>query len=152
LTDGLYRHASERVGGSSITMPDFFNIAGKIAEESRWVFLSQPLMIVDKMPPNDPYRKNVWEPAEKFMQEKYGPTKHVTMFHASTFDALRAVLEAMKIAGKADPASIRDGLEKVKIDAFIGPFAPTATDHQASPIDPMRAMMLKNGEYVPYTK
>jgi branched-chain amino acid transport system substrate-binding protein len=140
------------LGGSSITMPDFYSIAGKIAEESKWVFLSQPLMIVDKMAPNDPYRKNVWEPAEKFMQEKYGPTKHVTMFHASTFDALRAIIEAMKIAGKEDPASIRDALEKVRLEGFIGPFAPTATDHQASPIDPMRPMILKNGEYVPYGK
>ena len=80
------------LGGSSITMPDFYNIAGKIAEESKWIFLSQPLMIVDKMAPNDPYRKNVWEPAEKFMQDKYGPNKHITMFHASTFDALWGIL------------------------------------------------------------
>jgi len=140
------------LGGSSITMPDFFAIAGKIAEEGKWIFLSQPLMIVDKMAPNDPYRKNVWEPAEKFMQDKYGPTKHVTMFHASTFDALWGITEAMKMAPKIDPASIRDALEKVKIEAFIGSFSPTPTDHQGAQVDPMRAMMLKNGEYVPYTK
>jgi ABC-type branched-subunit amino acid transport system substrate-binding protein len=104
------------------------------------------------MAPNDPYRKNVWEPAEKFMQEKFGPTKHVTMFHASTFDALRGIVEAMKIAPTVDSASVRDALEKVKIDAFIGAFAPTPTDHQGAQVDPMRPMILKNGEYVPYTK
>ena len=140
------------LGGNAITMPDFFSIAGKIAEESKWIFLSQPLMIVDGMAPNDPFRKNVWEPAEKFMQEKLGPTKHVTMFHASSFDAIRAIVEAMKMAAKIDPASIRDALEKVKIEGFIGPFAPTATDHQGAPFDPMRPMVLKNGVYVPYTK
>jgi ABC-type branched-subunit amino acid transport system substrate-binding protein len=86
------------------------------------------------------------------MKEKFGPTKHVTMFHASSFDAIRAITEALKIAGKVDPASVRDALEKVKIEGFIGPFAPTATDHQGAPSDPMRPMVLKNGEYVPYTK
>jgi len=141
------------LGGSSITMPDFYNIAGKIAEESKWIFLSQPLMIVDKMAPNDPYRKNVWEPAEKFMQDKYGPNKHITMFHASTFDALWGILGALKIcAPKADSASVRDALEKVKIEAFIGSFSPTPTDHQGAQVDPMRPMILKGGEYVPYTK
>jgi branched-chain amino acid transport system substrate-binding protein len=140
------------LGCGSITDPNFYKNAGKFAEEGNWIFLSQPLMIVDKMAPNDPYRKNVWEPAEKFMQEKYGPTKQVTMFHASTFDALRAMIEAIKIAGTADSAAVRDALEKVRIEGFLGPFACTATDHQAAPVDVMRPMTLKNGVYVPYTK
>lgn len=140
------------LGGGSITMPEFFNIAGKIAEESKWLFLSQPLMIVEKMAPNDPYRKNVWEPAERFMQEKYGPNKHVTMFHGSTFDGLRGIVEAMKMCRTVDPASVRDALEKVRMEGFIGTFAPSPADHQASPVDPMRPMVLKNGEYVPWLK
>jgi len=140
------------LGGNAITMPEFVKISGKIAEESKWIFLSQPLMIAEKMSPNDPYRKNVYEPFKKLMKEKYGPTKEVTLFHASEYDAVKAIIEAMKMAEKIEPASIRDALEKVKVDGFLGPFAPTSTDHQASPVDPMRPLIMRNGEWEPYTK
>ncbi len=140
------------LGCGYITDPNFYKNAAKFAEEGNWIFLSQPLMIVDKMAPNDPYRKNVWEPAQKLFQQKYGPTKEITMFHASTIDALNAMIEAIKIAGKADSTAVRDALEKVKIEGFLGKFACTATDHQAAPVDFMRPMKLKNGEYVPYQK
>ena len=108
------------LGCGSITDPNFDKNGAKFAEEGNWVFLSQPMMIVTKMSPNDPYRKNVWEPAEKLLQAKYGPKKTVTMFHGSTFDAFRALIEAIKIAGKTDPAAIRDALEKVRIEGFLG--------------------------------
>ncbi|MGD0662804.1 MAG: ABC transporter substrate-binding protein [Syntrophorhabdales bacterium] len=140
------------LGCGSITDPNFYKNGAKFAEEGNWIFLSQPLMIVSKMAPNDPYRKNVWEPAEKLLREKYGPAKEVTMFHGSTFDAFRAMTEALRIAGKAEPAAVRDALEKVRIEGFLGKFACTATDHQAAPVDFMRPMTLKNGEYVPYEK
>jgi len=108
---------------------------------------------VDKMSSDDPYRKNVYEPFKKIMQNKYGPTKEVTLFHGSCYDAIMGVVEAMK---KAAPnitrASIRDNLEKVKIDGFIGTFGPTPTDHQACHEDPMRPMTFKNGAWIPYEK
>lgn len=138
------------LGCGSITDPNFYKNAAKLAEEGNWVFLSQPMMIVNKMSPNDPYRKNVYDPALKLLRDKYGPTKEVTMFHGSTFDAFRAMIEAMKIAGKAEPEAIALALEKVRIEGFLGQFAPTATDHQAAPVDFMRPMKLQNGEYVPY--
>jgi ABC-type branched-subunit amino acid transport system substrate-binding protein len=140
------------IGSNAITIPDFVKIAGKIAEESKWIFMSQPLMIAEKMSPNDPYRKNVYEPFKKLMKEKYGPTMEVNLFHASTYDAIKGITEAMKIAAKIDPASIRDALEKVRIEGFLGPFAPTTTDHQGAPVDPMRPLMMKDGEWAPYTK
>jgi branched-chain amino acid transport system substrate-binding protein len=141
------------LGCGSITDPNFYKNVGKIAEENKWIYLSQPLMIVEKMAPNDPYRKNVWEPYEKLLQEKYGPTAHISMFHASTIDAFRAMMEAIKLAGKAEPAAIRDAIEnKVRIEGFLGKFACTPQDHQAAPVDFMRPMTLKNGEYVPYEK
>jgi branched-chain amino acid transport system substrate-binding protein len=141
------------LGCGSITDPNFFKNVGKIAEENKWVYLSQPMMIVDKMSPNDPYRKGVYEPAQKLMQTKYGPKMQITMFHGSTFDAFRAMMEAIKLAGKAEPDAIRDALEnKVKLEGFLGKFACTPQDHQAAPVDFMRPMTLKNGEYVPYSK
>ncbi len=140
------------LGSTSLTMPDFIKIAGKIVDESKWVFLSQPMMVVEKMSPNDPYRKGVYEPFKKLMQDKYGPTKEVTLFHGSSYDAITGVVEAMKIAPQIDRASIRDALEKVRFEGFLGPFGPTTTDHQAAQVDPMRPMIFKNGEWLPYAK
>jgi len=140
------------VGSSAITMPEFRKIAGKIAEESKWVFLSQPLMIAEKMSLNDPFRKDVYEPFKKLMRDKYGPTKEVTLFHAGSYDAIKAITEAMKIAEKIDRVSIRDAIEKVQIEGFIGAFSPTPSDHQGAHVDPMRPLFLQNGEWTPYTK
>jgi branched-chain amino acid transport system substrate-binding protein len=138
------------LGCGSITDPNFDKNGAKYAEEAGWIFLSQPMMIVSKMAANDPYRKNVYDPAQKLIQAKYGKDKTVTMFHGSTFDGFNAIVAAIKLTGKADPASIRDGLEKVKLEGFLGQFACSTTDHQAAPVDFMRPMTIKNGEYVPY--
>lgn len=139
------------LGCGSITDPNFFKNVGKIAEENKWIYLSQPMMIVDKMAPNDPYKKEVYDPAMKMMQAKYGPKMQITMFHGSTFDAFKAMMEAIRLAGKAEPEAIRDALEnKVKIEGFLGQFACSPKDHQAAPVDFMRPMTLKGGEYVPY--
>ena len=58
----------------------------------------------------------------------------------------------MRTAEKIDSASVRDALEKVRIDGFVGPFACTATDHQGAPVDPMRPVVLRDGAWVPYVK
>jgi len=107
------------LGSTSLTMPEFVKNAGKIADESNWIFLSQPMMIAEKMDMNDPYRKNIYEPAKKMMQAKYGPKSGVNLFHGSSYDAIVGVVEAMKIAPKIDRASIRDALEKVDIEGFL---------------------------------
>jgi branched-chain amino acid transport system substrate-binding protein len=141
------------VGGHSLTMPDFVKIAGKFVDEAGWIFLSQPMMVIDKMSPDDPYRKNVYEPFKKIMQNKFGPNMDVTLFHGSCYDAIMGVVEAMKMsAPNITRASIRDNLEKVKIDGFLGTFGPTPADHQACHEDPMRPMILKNGAWLPYVK
>jgi branched-chain amino acid transport system substrate-binding protein len=140
------------LGSTSLTMPEFLSIAGKIADESNWIFLSQPMMIVEKMSPDDPYRKNVYEPVKKIMQAKYGPSKEVTLFHGSSYDAIMGVVAALSMAPKIDKESLRDALEKVKVEGFLGTFGPTKEDHQGSHVDPMRPMVFKNGQFLPWTK
>jgi branched-chain amino acid transport system substrate-binding protein len=140
------------ITSNAVTTPDFMKVAGKFAEDCKWMFMSQPMMIVDKISPDDPYRKNVYEPFKKIMQAKFGPTKTVTLFHGSSYDAISGIVAAMKMAPKIDKASIRDAMEKVNVPGFLGPFAPTPTDHQAAPEDPMRPMTLKDGQFIPYVK
>ncbi len=141
------------LGGNSLTIPQFTSMAGKIVDEANWIFLSHPSMVVDKMSPDAPYRKNVYEPLKKIMQDKYGPKKEITLFHDSSYDAIMGITEAMKMAGSnITPTSIRDNLEKVKVDGFLGIFGPTPTDHQGAHVDPMVPMVFKNGEWLPWKK
>jgi branched-chain amino acid transport system substrate-binding protein len=141
------------LGSTSLTMPEFVKIAGSIADESNWIFLSQPMLIVEKMAANDPYRKNVYEPVKKIMQAKYGPSKEVTLFHGSSYDAIMAVVSSLNaISPNINKDSLRDAIEKTKVDGFLGVFGPTPQDHQGSHIDPMRPMMFKGGQFVPWTK
>ena len=140
------------ITGNAVTIPDFLKAAGKIAEESKWMFMSQPMMIAEYMSANDPYRKDVYDPFKKLMQAKYGPTKDVNLFHGSSYDAIAGITAAMKMAKAIDRESIRDALEKVNIPGFLGNFAPSPQDHQAAPVDPMRPMVLKDGQFMPYGK
>jgi branched-chain amino acid transport system substrate-binding protein len=61
-------------------------------------------------------------------------------------------LEGIKKAGSTDRAAIRDAVEKIKYDGFLGLYEVTPTDHQGSPRDTMPEMMVRNGEFVPYAK
>jgi branched-chain amino acid transport system substrate-binding protein len=140
------------LGSTSLTIPDFVKIAGPIIDECNWIFLSQPLMIINFMAPGDPYRKNVFEPVKKMMQDKYGPTKEINLFHGSSYDALTGIFEALRLALTIERAAVRDAIEKVRTEGFLGPFAPTTTDHQGAHVDPMRPMLFKGGQWIPYVK
>jgi branched-chain amino acid transport system substrate-binding protein len=140
------------VGSHGVPMPDFVKLAGKIAEEHKWIMFGNFMAVIDKYPADNPLKKNIYEPFRKVMQEKYGKDKEPNIFHAVTSDGVRAVVEAIKIAGSDDRAAIRDAIEKVRFDGFVGPFAPTATDHQGSPSSATVPTVLKNGEFWPWEK
>jgi branched-chain amino acid transport system substrate-binding protein len=133
-------------------MPDFIKLSGKIAEEHKWIMFGNFMAVIDKYPPDNPLKKNIYEPFRKVMQDKFGKDKEPNIFHAVTSDGIRAVLEAIKLAGSDDRAAIRDAIEKVRFDGFVGPFAPTATDHQGSPSSATVPTVLKNGEFWPWQK
>jgi branched-chain amino acid transport system substrate-binding protein len=140
------------VASHGVPMPDFIKLAGKIAEEHNWIMFGNFMAVIDKYPPDNPLKKNIYEPFRKVMQEKFGKDKEPNIFHAVTSDGIRAVLEAIKLAGSDDRSAIRDAIEKVRFDGFVGPFAPTATDHQGSPSSATVPTVLKNGEFWPWQK
>jgi branched-chain amino acid transport system substrate-binding protein len=140
------------VASHGVPMPDFVKLAGKIAEANKWIMFGNFMAVIDKYPADNPLKKNIYEPFRKVMQDKFGKDKEPNIFHAVTSDGIRAVLEAIKIAGSDDRAAIRDAIEKVRFDGFVGPFAPTATDHQGSPTSATVPTVLKNGEFWPWQK
>jgi len=139
-------------GSHSMPTPEFLKLSGAIAEESHWIMTASKMMIAEKLPASDPFRKNIYDPFKKLLQAKYGPTKNINVFHAVAYDASMVTIEAIKLAGTDNRAAVRDALEKVRYDGFVGQFACTPTDHQGAPKDTMPEMMVKGGEFVPYTK
>ena len=100
------------LGSNAITIPDFLKMAGIAAEENRWIFFSQPFMIAEKMNPNDPFRKNLYDPFKENAAGDVGSSKQPNLFHTSTYDCIAAAVAAIKLAGSDDRDAIRDATER----------------------------------------
>jgi branched-chain amino acid transport system substrate-binding protein len=139
-------------GSHAMPSPQFLAQAGTIAEESKWIMTASKLLIGEKLPANDSFRKNVYEPFKKMLRDKYGPTKEMNVFHPAIHDGCMAAIEGLKLAGTDNRAALRDAIEKVKFDGMVGFYTCLPGDHQCDPKDTMPEMMVKGGEFVPYTK
>ncbi len=135
---------------NAITIPAFVKAAGDIAEEKGWIFFTLPFNVAEKMSPTSQFRKTLYDPLKKIIQEQFGPSKNPNNFHASTYDDISALVAALKLAGSDNRDAIRDALEKVSVPGFLGTFAPTPHDHYGSAVDPMVPVVMKAGEWVPY--
>lgn len=133
-----------------IASPPYFKNVGTIPEEKNFLFTEVKVVAAEKLPPNDPYRKNVYEPFKKVLQAKFGPSAQVTFFHAIGADGMYVAIEALKAAGTDDRSAIRDALEKVRWDGFVGRFACTETDHQGASEGARVLMTIENGELALY--
>jgi branched-chain amino acid transport system substrate-binding protein len=138
-------------GPPALTTAEFVKIAGNVAEESPWIILGAKVMIAEKLPPNDPWRKNIYEPFKKIMKEKYGD-KPIMVFHSVGNDGVRIVIEALKAAGSDDRAAIRNALETIKYEGTMGPYACSPTDHRGITVYNGLPVVVRNGEFTLYTK
>ena len=139
------------VASYAIPTPEFMRLAGKIVEGGRWIIFGYKDRYADKLSPDDPYRKNLWDPFKKALKEKYGKTD-VSPFHLNSHDAMSIVIEALKIAGTDDRAALRDAMEKVKYHGLIRDFAYSPTDHDGYSGEAEEPLIIKDGEFWPYKK
>ena len=139
------------VGSGGIPTPDFIKLAGKQAEGGRWILFGCKDQYADQISPEDPWRKNLFDPFRKTIKEKYGKTEW-NAFYRNGHDAIRAVIEALKIAGKDDRAALRDGLEKVRFQGFQGDMTYSPTDHDGAKGEAWEPLIIKDGKYSPYRK
>lgn len=135
-----------------VAVPEFIKIAGPIAEEYKWLYWELKAAVAGKFSPDDPYRKNLYEPFKKVLQAKFGPSADVVLFHTLGHDGIKVAVEALKVAGTDDRAALRNALEKVKWEGFVGPFACSPTDHIGAVAATRTFLILKNGELQPYEK
>ena len=139
------------VGCHAIPTPEFMKLAGKIAEGGRWIVFGVKDRYADRLPPDDPYRKNLWDPIRKALKDKYGKTE-ISPFHMNSHDAMHIVIEALKIAGTDNRAALRDAMEKVQYKGLIGDFAYSPTDHDGQTGESEEPLIIKDGEFWPYKK
>ncbi|MGD0916586.1 MAG: ABC transporter substrate-binding protein [Thermodesulfobacteriota bacterium] len=123
-------------------------MVGKVVGVRPWVVFGLRILYAEKLPTEDPWRKNLYEPFKKAQMEKFG--KEVQTFAANAHDALRIVVEALKIAGTDDRAALRDAIEKVKYNGLAGDFSVTPNDHIGMPVESVVPQIIKDGEYWPY--
>jgi branched-chain amino acid transport system substrate-binding protein len=136
-------------GPPAVATPEFLKIAGSLVDgDDDFIFLSGKIVVAEKLAPNDPWRKNLYEPFKKIMREKYGP-KPITVFTSVGHDAIQIVLKALAAAKSDDRAAIRNALETIKYEGQMGPYACSPTDHRGIIVQNGPGVMVKNGEWVP---
>jgi branched-chain amino acid transport system substrate-binding protein len=140
------------VASHGVPTPEFLKIAGSIAEAGRWTIMGMKVHYADALSPDDPYRKNIYDPFQKALKEKYGRTD-VTSFHANGYDAMNMVVQALQIAGTDDRAALRNALEKVKYRGLLNAYwAYSPTDHDGQTGDGVDPLVVKDGKWAPYKK
>lgn len=130
--------------------PSFMSIAGSTLDKGNWILFGTKDIYADKLPPNDLWRNNIFEPIKKALKEKYG--KEWESGYANGYDAFNIAIEALKIAGTDDRAAIRDALEKVRFEGIMGIYKYSPTDHDGNSGEFFWGIYRKDGQWWPYKK
>ena len=140
------------VTGGGVPSKEFPKLAGKVIENGRWIPFGCMDLYAEQLPPDDPFRKNLYDPLFKAIKAKYGENTEWDGFFRNGIDNIRIVIEALKIAKTDDRAALRDALEKVKYNGFLGNFAYSPTDHQGTTGETFVPIIIKDGKYWSYKK
>jgi branched-chain amino acid transport system substrate-binding protein len=103
------------------------------------------LLVAEKLADSDPQKKVVMD-YKKTYEGKTG--QPVSTFGGHMYDGLMIMVEAMKRAGGADKAKVRDEIEKTK--GFIGTGGVvnmSPTDHMGLDLSAFRMLEIKNGDW-----
>ena len=103
------------------------------------------LLVADKLPDSDPQKKVVVGYKTTY-EKKTG--QQVSTFGGHAYDALMILTAAMKRAGSADKAKVRDEIEKTK--GFVGTGGVvnmSPKDHLGLDLSAFRMLEIKNGDW-----
>jgi len=103
------------------------------------------LLVAEKLPDNDPQKKVVMDYKTTYEAKTGQP---VSTFGGHMYDGLMIMVEAMKRAGGADKAKVRDEIEKTKNFMGTGGIVNmTPTDHMGLDLTAFRMLEIKNGDW-----
>jgi branched-chain amino acid transport system substrate-binding protein len=105
------------------------------------------LLVAEKLPDSDPQKKVVVE-YKKTYESKTG--QPVSTFGGHAYDGLMIMAEAMKRAGGADKAKVRDEIEKTKNFMGTGGVVNMSpADHLGLDLTAFRMLQIKGGDWTP---
>lgn len=128
-----------------VSSKSFINLAGPAANGVR--LPAAALLVADHLPDSDPLKKIALDYKRRFEKETGQP---VSTFGGHALDALLMTVEAMKRAGSADKAKVRDEIEKTR--GFIGTGGVvnmSPTDHLGLDLSSFRMIEIRDGDWVP---
>lgn len=126
-----------------VSSKSFINLAGPAANGIR--LPAAALIVADQLPDNDPLKKVALGYKTRFEKETGQP---VSTFGGHAYDALFMLVEAMKRAGSADKAKVRDEIEKTR--DFVGTggvINMSPTDHLGLDLTSFRMIEIKDGDW-----
>ncbi|MBN8956262.1 MAG: ABC transporter substrate-binding protein [Rhizobiales bacterium] len=121
----------------------YIDLAGAAAEGVR--LPAAALLVAEKLPDNDPQKKVVVD-YKKTYEAKTG--QPVSTFGGHMYDGLMILVDAMKRAGSADKAKVRNEIEKTR--GFMGTGGVvnmSPTDHLGLDLSAFRMLEIKNGDW-----
>ena len=126
-----------------VASKQYIKLAGDAANGVR--LPAAALLVADKLPASDPQKKVV-ESYKTTYEKKTG--QEVSTFGGHAYDALMILVAAMKRAGSADKAKVRDEIEKTK--GFVGTGGivnMSPKDHLGLDLSAFRMLEIKNGDW-----
>ena len=126
-----------------VASKQFIDLAGPAAEGVR--LPAAALLVADKLPDNDPQKPVVVGYSHTYQQKTGQP---VSTFGGHAYDGLMILTQAMQRAKSADPAKVRDEIEKTK--GYIGTGGivnMSPSDHMGLDLSAFRMLEIKNGDW-----
>ncbi|WP_458756967.1 ABC transporter substrate-binding protein [Afipia sp. TerB] len=126
-----------------VASKSFIDLAGKAADGVR--LPAAALLVAEKLPDSDPQKKVVVDYKKTYEDTAKQP---VSTFGGHAYDGLMIFVEAAKRANSADPAKIRDEIEKTK--GFVGTGGivnMSPTDHLGLDLSAFRMLEIKDGDW-----
>ena len=126
-----------------VASKSFIELAGAAAERVR--LPAAALLVADKLPDNDPQKPVVVGYRDAY-QKATGA--QVSTFGGHAYDAFMILTQAIERAGSAEPAAIRDEIEKTKGYVGTGGIVNmTADDHMGLDLSAFRMLEIKDGDW-----
>jgi len=126
-----------------VSSKSFIDLAGAAANGIR--LPAAALLVAEQLPDGDPLKATSLEYKTKFEKETGQP---VSTFGGHARDALFMLVEAVKRAGSADKAKVRDEIEKTR--NFVGTggiINMSPTDHLGLDLNSLRMIEIQNGDW-----
>src|SRR5215471_1346371 len=127
-----------------VASKQFIDLAGPAAEGVR--LPAAALLVADKLADSDPQKPVVVDYTRTYQQKTGQP---VSTFGGHAYDGLMILVQAMQRAKSAEPAKVRDEIEKTKGYVGTGGIVNMSpTDHLGLDLTAFRMLEIKNGDWM----